>query len=685
MKKIFVYAVSALCLMACSEDLTDYYARLQKMESEEKAKEEEIAKRQQTIADLEAQLAEQQRWNAEQERRNAEEAAEQAAQEAAQAAQGAANDAQAQQNADQAQQNADQAQQNAELSQQNAGLGVQNGAQSALNDSLQRLVDAQGQRNGELAGNYGNMEQQNNDQQARNNQIRLMWEQLQARLQELERQINTPTENPRLLSIEFLSAENPKLKERVKGVIVGDSVIECWLPMSDIILDKKLIPRFSFDGTLVTIDGYEAQSGKTAIDFARPRTLVVATLNKRKYYTMFVHSYTGLPLLYISTDGSRAVTSKDTYISGAAQLIEDVRTRGAGETSDIFRISIKGRGNSSWLWEKKPYRIKCDEKQVLLDEHKDRSWVLVPNLADKTMIRNSFSMYLGKISNLEWTPSGHFVELFFNGRYDGTYWLCEKIKVANHRVAVGDDGFLLELDRWADKDDAAVCFTTPYTKGSLDDEVDIEIKEPEGVTKYDANYNYIVNYFTQAENALFGSNFRDPVNGWQKYLDMDSFVDWYLIHEISKNGDCMFNFSTYMNLKRGGKLKMGPIWDFDAAYANESEMSEAGRAFRETDGWLRDWSKWYTRLWQDPAFVAKVKERYNYFYAHKKDMLNYINADAAYLKYSVETNDERWGIFYERITQKNWNVWGSYQNEVQSLKTWLNERMDWIKSQLDRM
>ena len=99
---------------------------------------------------------------------------------------------------------------------------------------------------------------------------------------------------------------------------------------------------------------------------------------------------------------------------------------------------------------------------------------------------------------------------------------------------------------------------------------------------------------------------------------------------------------------------------------------------------MLDWSAWYTRLMQDSRFVAKLKSRYDYFYSHKAEIMNMINNDAWYLRSSVQENQNRWGTWYH-YTYKQWDIWGSYQNEVQSLKTWLNTRMEWLKKEFDKM
>ena len=535
----------------------------------------------------------------------------------------------------------------------------------AANAAMQRKIDEIIQKNAELA-------KHNEEIREMLSRVNLEGDALAAKLDSLEQSLIVSPE-PKLLTMEFVTDENSVLSKNAICEIIGDSIIDCWLP--SIMEDKYLIPRFTFDGTLVTIDGGEAESGVSMFDFTKPVTVTVHTSEKSVSYMMYVHAYTGLPILYINVDGYQEVTSKDYYLNAYFKLVEDVKTRGPGDVV-AAPVHIKGRGNTSWGQPKKPYRLKFDEKIALLGEHKDKSWVLIANYSDKSMLRNAVSFYMGKISNLEWTPGAHFVELVMNGRYDGTYMLTEKIKTSNHRVAVGDDGIIMECNRWADRDDDAVYFSTNHIN-SL-----IEIKEPD-VVYDDPNYAYAVEYMRAAEAALFSSNYQDPDEGWQRYLDMDSFVDWYLIHEIALNCDCMFNFSTYMNLKRGEKLRMGPLWDFDIAYGNVKENNNEYIKWVFPQGNLLSESDWYARLMKDPVFVAKVKERFDYFYSHRNDILTFLNDHADYLHYSVIENDKRWGTLYH-YTYKNFDIWGAYGNEVQDLKEWINKRFDWMKADYDK-
>lgn len=229
--------------------------------------------------------------------------------------------------------------------------------------------------------------------------------------------------------------------------------------------------------------------------------------------------------------------------------------------------------------------------------------------------------------------------------------------------------FLIEIDALSKNDSDAITFTTEYI------DQPINIKEPE-VAIGDDQYTYIKNYVCEAENVLYSDNYLDPNTGWQKYLDLDSFVDWYIINEISRNNDAWRWSSTFMNLKMGGKLKMGPIWDFDRSFGNATEFTN----FEPEGFWIKDMG-WYSRLFLDPVFLSRVKERYLFFYNKKDEIIRYINSDASYLKFSMIENNNKWGMLYNFI-DPNYNIWGCYMNEVQSMKDWLIKRMEWLKDAL---
>ena len=229
------------------------------------------------------------------------------------------------------------------------------------------------------------------------------------------------TVTPTLLSMEFRASANPNiLVNDIHGEIIGDSVVECW---TRYIMDSKvLIPHFSFNGDEVTIGDQILKSDSTSYDFKSPVLLTVTAGKQKKNYKVYVHAFTGIPVLWIDTENRKDIISKDEYIKAHFKLVEDVRTRGPGDVKE-FDGKIKGRGNSTWTMPKKPYAIKLDSAESFFDEPKDKSWVLLANYTDKTSIRNAIAFYMGRISNLDYTPRYHFVDVMLNGRYNGTYQL----------------------------------------------------------------------------------------------------------------------------------------------------------------------------------------------------------------------------------------------------------------------
>ncbi|WP_455585233.1 CotH kinase family protein [Bacteroides sp.] len=466
---------------------------------------------------------------------------------------------------------------------------------------------------------------------------------------------------PRIVSFVFEAAKNPQLLiEDIAATINEDGTISAQIPY--IIPDKNLVPTIKLADEQTT--WIKTPETTDNINFSSPVKITIEnTEGNTKEYEVSVYAFTGLPVVYIHTENDAEISSKEEYVNAHIRIVEDIHTR----SGDIFEsdVTIKGRGNSTWSLPKKPYALKFSKKTSLLGEPKDKSWVLLANYTDKTNLRNETSFYLGRISNLEWTPRTHFVELFINEVYYGTYQLCEKIKIAESRVNVTDDGYLLEIDQpdRIDPEDASF-------KTSL---IAICVKDPD-IEINGERHKWISNYVNTAEKVLLGDNFLDENEGYAKYFDKTSFADWYLINEITKNNDGCFFSSCYMNIVPGGKLKMGPLWDFDIALGNVNyNNNQSYEGF-----WIKEKVTWFSRMFKDPSFLALVKERLAYFKSRKNDILLDINENATYLKYSVIENNAKWGTLYQQ-TWPNYAVWGSYSNEVQYLKQWLDNRFDWLE------
>lgn len=423
---------------------------------------------------------------------------------------------------------------------------------------------------------------------------------------------------------------------------------------------ESLIARFETNASMVKVGETIQISGVTANNFVEPvEYTVLHEDGSEETYTVEVTNFTGLPVLFIYTDNKEPIASKDNYVNGT------IFFDGAGEFENLTApMRIKGRGNSTWSMPKKPYRIKFDEKQSMAGFPANKDWVLLANYADKTSLRTEVAFNISRNTSLEYTPRTQHVEVFINDVYNGTYVLTEQLKIGKDRINVTDDGYLLEVDQLSRLDEGDVYFTT--------DRILLNIKDPD-VELNSERYNWIRDFVIAAENALYGVNFKDPQNGYAKYIDVGSFVDWYLVNEITKNTDAIFYSSCYMNITPGGKLKMGPVWDYDLALGNVNYNNN----YDPTGFWIKN-SKWISRLFEDPAFVELVKERYNNLRGIiLNNIIAELNQDASYLSWSMIENNNKWGTLYT-YTWPNDAIWGSYNNEIQYLKTWLSQRISWL-------
>lgn len=471
-----------------------------------------------------------------------------------------------------------------------------------------------------------------------------------------------------LAYFEFLHADNPyQLVEDVKCEIAGDSVV-CWVP--NIMPNKVLIPQFSYQGKNLTIGGKAVESGVTSIDFGKPQKLTVTSDLLSKDYTVYVYSYTGLPMVWLTTNNREDISVSDLVYEAKLKIVENARTRGAGDVIEA-NARLKAIGPLSWVSSKldgssqmgkNNYRFTINAAYSVLDDPMNTTWELLSNAKDATMLHTQTGFHLGKISNLHFTPHFHFADLMLNERYFGTYLLGESIDYTNNRTGVESNGFIVKID--------ASNGRTYFKTDNL--EQPVTIVSPT-VFSGDEDYQFISNYVRSAESALFGSNFTDATEGWQRYLDMDSFVDWYLINEIAKNLDGDFGAECYMNMKRDGKLRMGPLWKMERSF---------GYGDSSTSDFVIKNVKWYNRLFQDPAFVAKVKERFTYFYNHKNDILKEIDADVSYLRNAIPENNNKWEVFSGSSAD---DVRKKYQKEVASMKSWIEKRMDWLNDEISKL
>ena len=485
--------------------------------------------------------------------------------------------------------------------------------------------------------------------------------------------IDTPTTKPLIRSFSFLASNNEQLTEDVYLDIKGKT-IEGVLPPSN--SAENLIATFIFDGAAVFVNDTLQNSGLSQNNFNVPINYTVRTDDgKSKSYRVTLLNKIDEPEVgeisttYINTNGGVAIDSKESYREGSIS-ISGISQEEEEEVSDAL-MKIRGRGNSTWdLLDKKAYQLNMAEKTRVYGMKSDRRWIFLAEHSDITLMRNKIAFEMGYLSKLDWTPKSVYSEVYLNDKFLGGYHVCQKIEQGNNRVDIGETGYLLEIDQVNNLDSDDVYFET--------DEFLINIKAPK-LNFESTEYNYIKEWITEFENVLKSSAFSDPTQGYQKYIDVDSFVDWYLINEITKNKDAKEESSIYLNMIPGEKIKMGPLWDFDLAFGNV-ENSE----FENPEGfWIKD-NAWYRGLFQDPNFVNKVKTRFAYFRSQQIFLLERIDFYASYLDELQQNNHAQWDVF-RNIPWPNTSASESYKQEVDELKSWYNDRMDWLDNAIGNL
>ncbi|SAK76696.1 CotH protein [Caballeronia fortuita] len=374
----------------------------------------------------------------------------------------------------------------------------------------------------------------------------------------------------------------------------------------------------------------------------------------------------------IATDDGAPVVQKDKYLG-----VQIGTTDADGTESLASRATIKGHGNSTWSQEKKPYRLKLDSKASPFGLPKDKNWILLANFFDKTLLRNRAAFELGRRFGMAWTPRAVAFELALNGEYKGVYDLVESVRVDKNRVNIADSdettapsktGFIVEINGRMDE---AVCWRTTHN-------LPICIDTPDPAS--DAQAAYIRDYIQQAEDALFSDHATDPATGYEQYFDVASLIDWFLVNEIFKNQDARDFASIYLYKDANGKLKFGPLWDFDLGAGNVN-YSDA----QYPEGFWVAEGPWIARMKQiDPTFETRVRARWDELKAAHIDTLTaYIEENAQALEASgaAQRNFRRWPVLDKRLWP-NPVVTGSYRGEVDYLKTWLTRRIAWLDANL---
>lgn len=385
---------------------------------------------------------------------------------------------------------------------------------------------------------------------------------------------------------------------------------------------------------------------------------------------------TGLPIVYIDTEeahpdfGQNEDAPYEEYHKTNVRIVDAITPDNNFESTG-YKDNIRGRGHASWKWySKKPYRIKFDKKQALFKktfgEDAAKSWTLIANQRDRSLSMNDLGFTLGRIFNLEFTPHAVHVELVMNGEYLGSYSLCEHIGVGKGRVDIDeDDGFLVEIDAYYDEETGPKFRTTAYN-------LPVIIKSPEPDEDADnpdnPAYEHLKTALDNLTAAMYNSDAAAPNDSYNDLIDIDSVVNYLLVQEImGNNGEMEGPKSAFMYQDKGGKIKMGPLWDFDAGFSYGGGDLDY---FEFTDD--RSLHPFFKRFFDDPAFRTAYKNRWN----EMKDIVSImppalIDDFNERLWASKEANFDRWPA----------KDWTSFPNKM---KIWWKARVTFLDSDLNK-
>jgi hypothetical protein len=451
-------------------------------------------------------------------------------------------------------------------------------------------------------------------------------------------------------SFVFEKSNNPELKEDIIFTI-KDGVISGELKNYFF----KSTPTFTSNAAEVLVDGIEQQSEMNIVDFRQPVTYTLKSgSGKFKEYKVNLNWDTQIAQVKIKTTSGASITSKDDYLEGAVTI------DGQGKYSDHeITGKFKGRGNSTWGFPKKPYKIKLDSKESIFGLKAEKDWVLLANYLDGTHLLNAVAMKIGQLLEMPFTNTIIPVEVTVNNEYMGLYMLTEQVEVKSNRVDVDDEGILLNLDTNFDEE-------WQFNSKAFGLPVTLKYPEPDDIS----GLKVVKDQFEALEELVASNNF--PNNDYLDYIDANSIANYLIVYMLTDNEEINHPKSTYIHKTSTGKFNMGPIWDFDWAFSYESTNQHFSR-YDAPLFWASPakGTQFFSRFLKDPKIKALMKENWTNFRANKfEDLLTYIDEYAFIIKGAKGRDNQ---------------IWSRTGSDVTTLKIWLENRSSYMTTYINNL
>ena len=383
---------------------------------------------------------------------------------------------------------------------------------------------------------------------------------------------------------------------------------------------------------------------------------------------------TNLPLVTIHTQDGVIPYDKEHDIAAQLTII--------GSDGSLLSEpgSIRERGNGSRTFPKRPYRIKFDQKQRVLDAPaKAKKWTLINNYGDKTLLRNLLAFELSRRFEMPYTPYAQSVDVLLNGEYKGNYQLSDQVQVHKKRVNIDEmtpqdnrgtaltGGYFVEVDAYANEE--------PFWFYSSQRNP-VTVKSPSSDSITTAQYNYIKSHYNKMEQQ------------WNRYLDLNTFLRHFLIGELSGNTDTYWSVFMYKQ-RENDTIYTGPVWDFDLAFENDNRtypINNKNEYIYRTNGScagnMRSFvDKIAINSTEGKRRMLDIWDEVRQRGLTEDGLIAYTDSLADMLQASQRLNFIRWPIMNQRVHQ-NPTTWGSDDAEVENIRRFIRERMVWMDNRL---
>lgn len=431
-------------------------------------------------------------------------------------------------------------------------------------------------------------------------------------------------------------------------------------------------------------------------------------------------SVSNLPIVRFNTktriiqDEPKIPVQMEIFDNGPGQLNQ------LSSTPSISTVAgVEYRGSTSQAdfyflpgYVKKPYGIELwtdstglkAKKLSLVQMPEESDWVLNASYNDRSFMRDFIAQNVaGRLGLLH--SNAKFVELIINDEYRGVYVLMEKVKQGKNRVPIsdlyptenaGDDvtgGYLLKIDKTSGS--PSTSWKSNYTSGiSATQKCEFQIEYPQYGIITQQQLIYIRDYINNWEKKLMTEDMNDPKASFRDYMDVSSFVNYFILNEVTRNVDG-YRLSTYLYKDKeslGGKIKMGPAWDFNIAFGNADYLNgwkTDGFVYKamENDGGKNDYWQvpfWWNKLIQDASFRKALATRWKTVrssFLNTNTLFATIDSAQVALKDPLTRNFQKYPLMGKKIWP-NYYVGATLSDEVNWLKNWIQGRLVWLDAQM---